>query len=125
MGLFSFWRKYCYTLVYFKGESNTMTETHQPRHKVFVSYHHANDQNYRDFFERLFTDVHDIMISKSVQIGEIDPDLKTDTVRQKIRDNYLRDSTVTVVLIGEETWKRKHVDWEIGSSIRSTQNNPA
>ena len=103
----------------------TMTETHQPRHKVFVSYHHANDQNYRDFFERLFTDVHDIMISKSVQIGEIDPDLKTDTVRQKIRDNYLRDSTVTVVLIGEETWKRKHVDWEIGSSIRSTQNNPA
>jgi hypothetical protein len=73
-----------------------------------VSYHHANDQNYRDFFERLFTDVHDIMISKSVQIGEIDPDLKTDTVRQKIRDNYLRDlnSTVTVVLIGEETWKQ-------------------
>jgi hypothetical protein len=36
----------------------------------------------------------------------------------------LRDSTVTLVLIGKETWKRKHVDWEIGSSIRSTQYSP-
>lgn len=92
-----------------------------PRHKVFVSYHHKNDQIYRDKFEELFAIKHDIMVSKSVQIGEIDPSLKTDTVRQKIRDEYLRDSTVTVVLIGSETWKRKHVDWEIGSSIRQTQ----
>ena len=64
------------------------------------------------------------MISKSVQIGDIDPNLKTETLRQKIRDEYLRDSTVTVVLVGAETWQRKHVDWEIGSSIRNTQYNP-
>lgn len=94
-----------------------------PRHKVFVSYHHKNDQIYRDKFEELFAIKHDIMVSKSVQIGEIDLSLKTETVRQKIRDEYLRDSTVTVVLIGSETWKRKHVDWEIGSSIRQTQYN--
>ncbi len=25
------------------------------RHKVFVSYHHANDQNHRDKFENLFS----------------------------------------------------------------------
>ncbi|MBT0569690.1 TIR domain-containing protein [Curvibacter sp. CHRR-16] len=92
-----------------------------PRHKVFVSYHHANDQAYRDYFERLFAHTHDVMVSKSVQIGDIDPNLKTETVRQKIRDEYLRDSTVTVVLIGSQTWQRKHVDWEIGSSIRQTQ----
>ena len=53
----------------------------------------------------------------------IHPNLKTDTIRQKIRDENLRDSTVTVVLVGAETWKRKHVDWEIGSSIRQTQYN--
>ncbi len=94
------------------------------RHKVFVSYHHSNDQAYRDRFERLFAGIYDIMISRSVQIGDIDPYLTTETVRQKIRDEYLRDSTVTVVLIGRETWKRKHVDWEIGSSIRHTQYNP-
>ncbi|MGB0833588.1 MAG: TIR domain-containing protein [Psychrobium sp.] len=94
------------------------------RHKVFVSYHHANDQYYRNRFERLFSDAHDIMVSKSVQIGDINTYLPTETIRQKIRDEYLRDSTVTVVLIGAETWKRKHVDWEIGSSIRNTQFNP-
>ena len=59
------------------------------------------------------------MVSKSVQIGDLDSKLKDETVRQKIRDEYLRDSTVTVVLIGTETWKRKHVDWEIGASIQT------
>lgn len=96
----------------------------QPRHKVFVSYHHDNDQYYRNYFENIFSSMHDIMVSKSVQIGDIDPNLQTDTIRQKIRDEYLRDSTVTVVLVGSETWKRKHVDWEIGASIRNTQFNP-
>jgi hypothetical protein len=90
------------------------------RHKVFVSYHHANDQYYRNKFEELFANQYDIMVSRSVQIGDIDPFLRTETIRQKIRDEYLRDSTVTVVLIGSETWKRKHVDWEIASSIRQT-----
>jgi len=95
------------------------------RHKVFVSYHHANqDQHYRNQFENLFTNVYDIMVTKSVQIGDINPNLNTETIRRKIRDEYLRDSTVTVVLIGTETWKRKHVDWEIGSSIRDTTYNP-
>lgn len=94
------------------------------RHKVFVSYHHGNDQRYRDEFEALFAGYYDIMVSKSVQIGDIDSDLNTETIRQKIRDEYLRDSTVTVVLIGTQTWQRKHVDWEIGSSIRDTKFNP-
>ena len=94
------------------------------RHKVFVSYHHDNDQCYKDYFKTLFADIYDTMVSKSVEDGDIHPNLKTDTIRQKIRDENLRDSTVTVVLVGAETWKRKHVDWEIGSSLRHTEKNP-
>jgi len=93
------------------------------RRKVFISYHHANDQWDREKFETLFSNYYNIIISKSVQIGDINPLLPTETIRQKIRDEYLRDSTVTVVLIGNETWKRKHVDWEIASSIRHTKYN--
>lgn len=94
------------------------------RHKVFVSYHHANDQVYRDKFENLLRSA-DISVLKSVQIGDIDDEnLSDERIRQIVRDEYLRDSTVTVVLIGTETWKRKHVDWEIGSSIRNTEKNP-
>ena len=33
-----------------------------------------------------------------------------------IRDNYLRNSTVTILLVGTETARRKHIDWEIYSS---------
>ena len=94
------------------------------RHRVFVSYYHTEDQDYRDLFERLFSDIHDIMVSESVEIGDIDDTrLSTDRIRQIIRDDYLRDSTVTVVLVGAHTWQRKFVDWEIGSSIRKTQYN--
>lgn len=93
------------------------------RHNVFVSYHHQNDQYYREEFEKLFNNIYDVMVSKSVQIGDIDPNLPSERVRQIIRDKYLRDSTVTVVLIGSETWKRKHIDWEIAASIRNTQYN--
>ena len=85
------------------------------RHRVFVSYYHAEDQGYRERFEGLFSDIYDIIVSESVEIGDIDPNLKTETIRQKIRDEYLRDSTVTVVLVSARTWQRKYVDWEIGS----------
>ena len=95
------------------------------RHRVFVSYYHKDDQDYRELFEGMFSDYHDIMVSESVEIGDIDDTrLSTDRIRQIIRDKYLRKSTVTVVLVGECTWQRKFVDWEIGSSLRHTEKNP-
>ncbi|MCK4456324.1 MAG: TIR domain-containing protein [Thermoplasmata archaeon] len=91
------------------------------RHKVFVSYHHENDQAYRQQFERVFSNV---IVSRSVDIGDINLNLNTEYVRQIIRDEYLSDSSVTVVLVGAQTWQRKHVDWEVSSSIRDTQKSP-
>ena len=92
-----------------------------PRHKVFISYHHEMDQQHKDRFARMMGG--DI-VDKSVEDGDIeDTNLKTATIRQKIRDNFIADATVTVVLIGPCTWRRKHVDWEIGSSIRKTKKN--
>ena len=41
------------------------------RHKVFVSYHHENDQGYRNRFEKLFADAYNIMDSISVKLGDI------------------------------------------------------
>jgi len=64
-----------------------------------------------------------IRIIKYVQIGYINENLSADRIRQIIRDEYLRDSTVTFVLVGAQTWQRKHFDWELSSSIRNTQHN--
>ena len=93
------------------------------RHNVFVSYHHKNDEAYKVKFEQLFSVVYDILETKSVTDGDIDPCLKTAIIRQKIRDDFIKTASVTIVLIGSETWKRKHVDWEISSSIRKTKLN--
>lgn len=91
------------------------------RHKVFVSFHHE-DQCYKDDFVNM---MEDDIVDKSVEDGDIDDDnLSTETIRQKIRDEFIRDATVTVVLVGPCTWQRKHVDWEIGSSLRDTRRNP-
>ena len=76
-------------------------------HKVFVSYHHALDEDYKEFFELSFGNAFGAIFPGSVNDGDIDPDLPTDTIRQKIRDQHLRDTSVTVVLIGAETWQRK------------------
>ena len=91
------------------------------RHKAFISFCH-DDQEYKDLFVHMMGD--DI-VDKSVEDGDIDDDnIKTETIRQKIRDDFIADATVTVALIGPRTWQRKHVDWEIGSSLRDTKKNP-
>ena len=86
------------------------------KHKVFISYHHSNDQVYKEALLRL-NEKHNIFIDASVDTGGIDDGLDDETIRQKVRDEYLRDSSVTIVLVGTETKKRKHVDWEIYSSM--------
>ena len=96
----------------------------QRKHKVFVSYHHENDQESRNRFERLFAGVYDILDSRSVKIGAIPNGLPLDEISRRVRDDYLSDSTVTVVLIGQDTWRRKHVDWEIAATLRDTDANP-
>jgi hypothetical protein len=79
---------------------------------------------WKERFEHLFSSETDGFITKAVGDGDINDYLKTDTIRSKIRDEFISDATVTVVLIGPKTWSRKHVDWEISSSIRDTKYNP-
>ena len=90
-------------------------------HKVFISFHHDYDQQYYDQLRNIGQY---IFVDRSVDIGDIDPHDKTDTIRRKIRDDFIRDASVVIVLIGKKTWSRKHVDWEISSGIRATQYNP-
>ncbi len=89
-----------------------------PKHKVFISYHHDNDEDWKNLFVEKFAESFDSFIDKSVWDGDIDDtNLTSEQIYQKIRDEYIKDSTVTIVLIGAETWKRKHIDWEIATSL--------
>ena len=84
------------------------------KHKVFISYHHKNDEKYKMAFEKRFKD---IFINKSVKDGEYDEDLCDEYVKRLIREDKIADCSVVVILIGSETYKRKHVDWEIYAGI--------
>lgn len=86
------------------------------QHKVFISYHHKNDQFYKEELLRVNRE-YPMFIDASVDTGDISDDHSDQRIRQIIRDSYLRDSTVTILLVGTETKKRKHIDWEIYSSM--------
>ncbi len=84
--------------------------------KAFISYHHRNDQEYRKHISFL-ANFHGAFDDRSVEVGEISVDLEPQAIRRIIRDDYLRDSTVTILLCGTETRHRKHIDWELKSSM--------
>ena len=95
--------------------------TDVPRHKVFISYYHEGDQEYKD---RLAMALLDKAVDMSVREGDIeDEGLPLDEIRRRIRDCHIADATVTIVLIGPCTWQRKHVDWEISASLIDRPNN--
>lgn len=85
-------------------------------HKVFVSNHHKNDRFYKNELIK-FGKTFGVFIDRSVDTGDISENLSDQEIRTKIRDEYLQDSTVTVLLVGVETKERKHIDWEIYSSM--------
>lgn len=91
-----------------------------PRRKCFISYHHADDGAVRRFVET-FDHAHDVFIVR--RLGEMPEDIvdssNSDYVMSRIRQNYIQDSTVTIVLAGQCTWARRYVDWEIQASLRS------
>jgi hypothetical protein len=77
------------------------------RHKCFVSFHRA-DQLAVVAFKGLFDDTHDTFIFRGQEMPEDIIRSKDDNyVMSRIRERFLQDSTVTIVLVGSCTWSRK------------------
>ena len=92
------------------------------RHKCFVSYRQDDEVEVKKFID----DYGDIFIAKVLGVSDEDDFIdstETEYLRRRIRELYLTDSTVTIVLIGKCTWARRYVDWEIASTLRNDPNN--
>ncbi|MCY8343628.1 TIR domain-containing protein [Bacillus haynesii] len=89
-------------------------------HKTFISYHHKNEQDLKDELIKRYGG--DDFIDKSVKDGDIDTNLSEETIMRKIKEDFLGESTVTLVLIGFETAQRPFVNSEIQASLWG--NNP-
>ena len=84
-----------------------------PRHKVFISYYHHDDQYYKDkliSFNELNPNtwqIQSIFEDYSVHENEIDDTgLSSENIRCIIRDDYIKDATVLILLCGQNTKRR-------------------
>jgi len=87
------------------------------KRKLFIS-HYKGDRLEVDNFIKRFGH---LFISKVLGANDNDDFINssnTDYVMSRIKQKYLNDSTVTLVLLGSCTHGRRYVDWEIKSSLQ-------
>ncbi|MGW0192698.1 TIR domain-containing protein [Nonomuraea sp. NPDC003201] len=92
------------------------------RRKCFLSYHAVDSDEVTKFIDTFGS----CFIPRVIGVTENDPLINSsnnDYVMDCIREKYLQDSTVTIVLIGSCTWSRRFVDWEIYSTLRNDIKN--
>ena len=100
-----------------------MTLATKTRRKCFISYHHDDEYEVAQFIQ-IFDHNQDVLIARGIganMSGDIINSTDPDYIMRKIREKYLRDTSVTIVMIGKKTWGRKYVDWEIAASLRNTK----
>ena len=102
-----------------------------PRHKVFISYHHALDQDAKDILigkkEINFETFKSQSIFDDCSVREKDIDdkgMSDEEVRKEIRDNYIQDASVLILLCGKETKNRKFIDWELHAAMYENKDRP-
>ena len=103
------------------------------RHKVFISYYHKEDQQFKDYLvDANKYHFYDCEKNKyvspfddySVGNGDIDDrNMSAEQIRRKIRDEYIGDATVLILLCGENTKNRKYIDWEIHAAMSSEEGS--
>ena len=96
-----------------------MYSYYPPRHKVFISFYHKDDQAYKEYIDKYLSGN---IINKSVVDGEYSTDNSDEYIKRLIREDKISDSSVVVVLVGPNTKNRKHVDWEIYAGLRPSIN---
>ena len=93
------------------------------RRKVFISHYGAD----RDAVKKFIDKWSDVFIAKELGVYDDDDFINSndgDYVMSQIREKYLSDSTVTIVLMGTCTHSRRYIDWEIKSSLRQGNYTP-
>ena len=100
------------------------------RHRVFISYYHKDDQAYKNQlinmteFDFATMRRQSIFEDYSVHENEIDDTgLNSEQIRCIIRDEYIKDATVLILLCGQNTKTRKHIDWEIHAAMYDSDAN--
>jgi hypothetical protein len=93
------------------------------KHKVFISFKYTEDHYYKDKLVEL-SEKYGTFFDYSVGEGEISGTLSDEQIRRKIRDEFIKDATVTILLIGKNMNQSKFIDWEVHASMYDSEKNP-
>lgn len=96
------------------------------RRKVFIS-HYKGDKDEVEAFIDEFADKHKVFIPYVLGANDNNDFINSANpayVMTQIRQRYLQDTTVTIVLVGSCTHSRRYVDWEIKSSLQQGELLP-
>lgn len=97
-----------------------------PKRKVFISFFQGDRKEVDEFIDR-WANREGVFIPKVLGVSGNEDFINSNNpeyVMSQIRDKYLGDSTVTIVLMGSCTHSRRYVDWEIKSSLRRGAYTP-
>ncbi|AKX34660.1 hypothetical protein SLITO_v1c10490 [Spiroplasma litorale] len=94
------------------------------KHKVFISFKYEDIK----YVKRLLklNEQYEIFEDYSANDGDIDDsNLSDEQVRKIIRDEYIKSSSVMILLIGNEMRESNFVDWELLASMTDYPNYPS
>jgi len=80
------------------------------KRKVFISFHHKNEQKVVDEFVEKFSEDYEVFTDGSLEDAADSDD--SEYLNQVCRE-AIDGTSVTIVLIGSQTGCRKFIDWEI------------
>jgi hypothetical protein len=96
------------------------------KRKVFISFFQGDEDGVSEFIDKWATEA-GVFTPKVLGVSDEDDFIDSDNpeyVMSQIREKYLGDSSVTIVLIGPCTHSRRYVDWELKASLRRGKYTP-
>ncbi len=84
------------------------------KRKIFISYHHV-DQSWVDHFRSTFGSAYEVFTDCSLDQAIDSNNLLY--INRTIREEYITGTSITIIICGADTWRRKCVDWEIYSTL--------
>jgi len=91
---------------------------------VFLIYHH-DDYKAAEAFVRDHGHLFEHTYTRGVTEGDdFVGSPSDDTIIRSIRDRYIHDASLAIVLLGAATWGRRFVDWEIAAALGTQEDEP-
>jgi hypothetical protein len=102
--------------------ARTRRRTVRPRRRCFISYHQNDLELVTDFVDEFG----DVFVPTALGVTDGADFVASDDreyIQRRIRELRLASTTVTIVIVGNCTWSRRFIDWEIAASLRDSPRN--